>query len=304
MLARLQQIMTLGLLLLAASWLGYWWGTSGVVAFAGLVVVVLGYALFLALEFVALHSLNQTDPAGPALWRDLLKAWWGEVWTAPRVFCWRQPFRANAEPDYLPGNRRRGVVLVHGFVCNRGLWRPWLTHLRDGERAFVAVNLEPVFGSIDEYVSIIEAAVVRVTAATGRAPLVLCHSMGGLAVRAWLRAGRNDDRVHQVVTLGTPHGGTWLGRFSWVTNGAQMRLNGNWLATLAAAEPAQRYQRFICWYSNCDNIVFPASTATLPGADNRFVPALAHVSMVFDRQIMHTCLALLSDGEDDRQPGA
>ena len=31
--------------------------------------------------------------------------------------------------------------------------------------------------------------------------------------------------------------------------------------------------------SDGDNIVFPASTATLPGADNRHLPAVAHVHM-------------------------
>ena len=47
---------------------------------------------------------------------------------------------------------------------------------------------------------------------------------------------------------------------------------------------------FTCWYSNCDNIVFPASTAALAGADNRFVDGLAHVQMAFDPGVMQACL--------------
>jgi len=173
MLARLQQFTTALLLGLAGLWLVFWWGSSVPLALSGFVFLLLGYSLFLAAEFVALHSLNRRDPIGPATWGETLRAWWGETLTGPRVFCWRQPFRANAVPDYLPHNGQRGVVLVHGFICNRGLWTPWLKQLRQRERAFVAVNLEPVFGSIDEYVAIIEQAVARVTAATGQAPLVV-----------------------------------------------------------------------------------------------------------------------------------
>jgi pimeloyl-ACP methyl ester carboxylesterase len=104
---------------------------------------------------------------------------------------------------------RRGAVFIHGFVCNRGFWTPWLKELRARGHSFVAVNLEPVFGSIDEYVPIVEGAVQRVTQATGMAPVLVCHSMGGLAARAWLRAMSADGRVHHVITIGSPSRPGW-----------------------------------------------------------------------------------------------
>ncbi|MEI8325324.1 MAG: alpha/beta fold hydrolase [Betaproteobacteria bacterium] len=296
MLARLQQFVTLSLLAAATGWLALWWGSAPVVAWSGFVLIVLGYSVFLALEFIALHSLNQNDPAGSATWTQLLAAWWGETCAAPQVFCWRQPFRSQALADALPNNGKRGVVFIHGFVCNRGLWTPWLHRLRSSERAFVAVNLEPVFGSIDEYVPIIEAAVQRVTAATGLAPVLVCHSMGGLAARAWLRAGADAARVQHIVTIGSPHHGTWLGQFSQARNGAQMRLDSAWLRQLERDEPLGLYARFTCWYSNCDNIVFPASTAMLAGADNRIVPGTAHVSLTFSALVMSATLDLILAG--------
>src|ERR1035437_526264 len=170
MLARLQQIVTLSILAVAGWWLVMWWNRFSVLALSGFLFVSLGYSAFLALEFVALHFMNQNDPVGPAKWRELLLAWWGETRTAPCVFFWRQPFRSKVVGDYLPENGRRGVVFVHGFICNRGLWTPWLKELRAAEHSFVAVNLEPVFGGIDGYVRIIEAAVQRVTKATGMLP--------------------------------------------------------------------------------------------------------------------------------------
>src|SRR6185369_10614315 len=137
-------------------------------------------------------------------WGELARAWLRETLIAPIVFCWRQPFRWREVPDRYaagPGQpARRGVVFIHGFVCNRGFWTPWLKELRARGHPFIAVNLEPVFGSIDEYVPIIEQAVRAIIDATGMPPVLVCHSMGGLAARAWLRAMAANARVHHVIT--------------------------------------------------------------------------------------------------------
>ncbi|MEO6407934.1 MAG: permease [Burkholderiaceae bacterium] len=287
-LARLQQFSTLGLLVAAAAWaLG--WARAGRpgVALAGALAIVFGYALFLGVEFLLLAWVHGNDPAPRPRAPQLLRAWWGEVLAAPQVFCWRQPFRSRAEPDHLPAARsgRRGLVMVHGFLCNRGLWNPWMKRLRVEGIPFVAVNLEPVFGSLDTYAALVDAAVARVETATGLAPVLVGHSMGGLAVRSWLNGLGGDTRAHRLVTVGTPHHGTWLARFGHTVNGRQMRQGNPWLADLARGESAQRLARYTCFYGHCDNIVFPASSATLPGADNRHVAATAHVQMLFREEV-------------------
>ena len=62
------------------------------------------------------------------------------------------------------------------------------------------------------------------------------------------------------------------------------------LAALAAGESPQRRTGFTCFYGHADNIVFPASTATLAGADNRFLDGLAHVQMALHPEVMAACL--------------
>lgn len=294
MIARLQQTIVAILTVCLIAWLGWAWPRSPVLAIGAAAVLMLGHAFFLAIEFLILRYVNRADAAPQASAVQMLHAWWREIWVALEVFCWRQPFRPNAVPDSLaPGavaQRRCGVVLIHGFMCNRGFWTPWLQRLRDSGHPFVAVNLEPVFGSIDDYAHTIEQAVVQVTAASGRPPVLVCHSMGGLVARAWLRTAQ-DARVAHVITIGSPHGGTWLGRFSRAANGRQMVLGGEWLGALGTSELEERRKSFTCWYSNCDNIVFPASTATLPGADNRFVAGVSHVALAFHPEVMHASLA-------------
>ena len=297
MLARLQKFLALTLALVAVVWVVCILPVSLMLALAGLAFLALGHAVFLAIEFMAVYFVNKRDTVPHAGVVAMVRAWVGESIMAPRVFLWRQPFRSNVIPDSVGVNSKRGVVFVHGFVCNRGFWNPWMAQLQGSGNAFSAVNLEPVFGSIHEYVPHIETAVARVTQATGMPPLVICHSMGGLAVRAWLHAnhaaGQPDSRVHHIVTIGSPHHGTWLSRFAFSVNGTQMRWQGEWLQTLARDEPASRMARFTCFYSNCDNIVFPASTAMLPGADNRLVKGAAHVDMAFDEVVMRQSLAML-----------
>lgn len=295
--ARLQQAITLGLLLAAAGWAAWWWPRAPRVAAAGVLLLLGGHALFLGAECVAMAWVNRHDPAPPARLSQVLRAWAVESVTSPRVFCWQQPFRSRAVADLLLDDGsaagRQGVVLVHGLACNRGFWNPWLRVLRARGQPCIAVDLEPLFAPIDAYAATIDAAVVRMAAATGRPPVLVGHSMGGLAIRAWLRAAGDDRRVARIVTLGSPHQGTWLGRFGRRGNGVQMRCGSDWLCALAASESPQRRALFVCWYSNCDNIVFPASVATLEGADNRFADGVPHVALAFDRRVRAAVLDLL-----------
>jgi hypothetical protein len=296
-LARLQQGTTLTLLLVALAWLGGHWRSSPALAVAGAVFILFFFSLVLAIEFVTMRYVSGRDPAPRPTWAELGRAWFSETIAALRVFAWRQPFRWREVPDHLavaPGQpARRGVVLVHGFLCNRGFWTPWMKELRAGGHCFVAVNLEPVFGSIDAYVPIIEQAVVQVTRATGMPPVLVCHSMGGLAARAWLCAAKAESRVDHVITIGSPHHGTWLAQFSHMQNGMQMKRQGQWLRCLEQQETGSVQVKFTCWYTNCDNIVFPASTATLPGADNRLVRGVAHVELAFHPEVLGDSLALI-----------
>ena len=229
-----------------------------------------------------IHALKYVPSAGAEA-----GFWWGEVLTGIRVFGWRQPFRSNAISDHLTNAQgRRGVVLVHGFVCNRGLWNPWMHRLRDAGAPYVAVNLEPVFGSIERYAALIDRAVQRVTAATGIAPIVVAHSMGGLAVRAWLRDPAQATRVHSVLTIATPHAGTALARFAFSKNTRQMRPGSPWLQALQRVEAESPRPPFTCYFSHCDNIVFPANHAMLSGATNHHVPGIAHVHLTFHPPIL------------------
>jgi triacylglycerol esterase/lipase EstA (alpha/beta hydrolase family) len=285
----------LALVLTALAWFLFWasqaaWG----LAFIGAGVLVLIQPLALAVEFAVLPFVNRRDPAPRVRGWQLVKAWWQESITAQAVFLVRQPWREWAVPDLwpppVPGTR--AVVLVHGFFCNRALWNPWLVRLRDAGVPTLAINLEPAFGSIDDYAPQIEAAVAEAERATGRKPVLVAHSMGGLAVRAWRRAGGSvcDERVSRVITVGTPHEGTLTAFLSAATNARQMRRGSAWLEQLARSEDAGWRARFTCFYSHCDNIAVPASTGAWRDADSRHLPGWPHVAMAFAPEVWREVL--------------
>ena len=304
MVARMQKVLAMMLLASAFGWTAYFLSMQHpLLAGLGATTILLGYALVLAAEFVILHFVQTDDAAPRPTVAQLFVAWWLEATTAPRVFLWRQPFRSRVEPDHLPPSPtlqgRRGVVLVHGFFCNRGLWNPWMRALRARGVPFAAVDLEPVLGSIDRYADLIDAAVARVEAVTGRPVVLVGHSMGGLAIRTWMAHLPAGGRVHRVITIGTPHHGTWLARHGHTTNGRQMRQASPWLAALAATEAAAHNEaapvqaRFTCFFGHCDNIVFPAASATLAGARNVHLPGTPHVHMAFHPEVFDEALRWL-----------
>lgn len=292
-LARLQRLLVAGLIISASAWLAFWWSRSHAAAVIGAVLILFVHVVLLGIEFLLLLHVRRGDPVPRASAVQLVRAWVREAIHDVRVFGWWQPFRWRQWPDRLDDSAgRRGIVFVHGFVCNRGVWNGWLERLHAAGHPFVAVNLEPVFGSIDDYAETVGAAVRRVTLATGQPPVLVCHSMGGLAARAWLRRNDNAAAVAHVVTIGTPHAGTWLARFSRVANGRQMQVGGAWLQELQTG-PATSASLFTCWYGNCDNVVLPPSTATLAGADNRLVQGAAHVDLAFQAEVIEGTLALV-----------
>lgn len=284
MIARLLQLTTLSGILLAVLWMSVcFWLERPFVGAAGLLVMALGHSAILGVELVLMNRFQRQSGFEKLHVADLLIAWLAESWCSLRVFLWRQPFRAKAFPDNIAdAERRRGLLLVHGFVCNRGVWNSWYPRLLSSGIPYIGLSLEPAFGGIDEYARPINEAIERLICSTGLPPVVVAHSMGGLAVRAWLRVYGPEalQKIHRVVTLGSPHQGTALAKFDISLNVHQMAIDSSWLRSLLQNEPPGSAERFLCIFSRCDNVVFPAQTACLPGAETAEITRCAHIQLI------------------------
>jgi pimeloyl-ACP methyl ester carboxylesterase len=278
---------------------------------AAVLIAVVAFPALLAFE-MAWAARLAPEPGAPELPTECLSAcrqplgqwfaaWWGEVLSSLRVFGWWQPWRVHQCADWVSAevgrcSGRRGVLLVHGYACNRAFWNGWMPRLRALGIPHVAVSLPNPFGDIDHQSQALDAAWQALIATTGRAPLLVGHSMGGLVIRAWcLRNPALAVQVPQVVTLGSPHHGTELARWGSSAAARAMRRTSQWLDRLEQGErqelPTLR-ARTVCYWSPCDNIVFPATTATLAGADNRIAAPVGHVALVDQPEILDAVCAM------------
>jgi len=217
-------------------------------------------------------------PAGAQLgWRQRVQLFFHEFASTMLATSWHM-LRHRARLHLATPARGLPVLLVHGYGANGGFWVQLAAQLKAQGYSHATVDLEPVFGDIDDYAQQLEQAVRALLAACGSDKVVIvAHSMGGLVARAWLRRF-GAARVARIITLGTPHHGTDLAHMGPGANARQMRRNAEWLAQLDAADRGQRHL-FTSIYSFHDNIIAPQDSCHLPGARNIALPGIGHVAM-------------------------
>jgi predicted alpha/beta hydrolase family esterase len=250
-------------------------------------------ALVLGVEFLTGATLDRRPGRrlGP---RAAFRLWRRESCTSFLFFTWKQPFASEfPEPPLVRDPQRPAVLLVHGYMCNRAVWEPLLASGRLRECNVATVNLEPVFGPIEQYADVLERAIDRLRAATGAPRVTLvCHSMGGLAARAYLHA-HGDDAVERVVTIATPHDGTLFGAFGSGHNARQMRKGTAYLRGLIGAEPEGRAARFVCIASVDDNLIIPRASPLLAGARHVTLEGIGHLALLVDPRLWDVLRELL-----------
>lgn len=198
------------------------------------------------------------------------------------------------------------VLLVHGYVCNRGYWTKLSRQLARAGIVHDGVDLEPIGADIEEFVPQVELAIAELCARTGSDRVILvAHSMGGLVARAWLRH-YGAARVARIITIGTPHHGTALANLAAGANARQMsRVDGTpsgWLAQLAASETPELCALITSIYSHHDNIVAPQASAQLPGARNIAFGGIGHVALASDARVLRQLLAEITIKSEVAQP--
>ncbi|QIL81893.1 alpha/beta fold hydrolase [Diaphorobacter sp. HDW4A] len=275
------------------AWVAWAWPRSAWLAIAGIALFMLAGRLWLGLQFWIMQTYKRRLGLSVAARGAVLKAWNAETQESARQFAWQIPWREWAVPDHLPANAqgRRGVVLVHGWLCNRAVWTQTMLQLRAQNIPYVAVSLPMLLHRIATARLTLDAAVRHLHTATGVAPLLVGHSMGGLVLRDWLRSQPPAGELvpHVVITIGSPHHGSPMAMCAMGTNVKEMRPGSRWLAQLRSdeAEGGSAFSRvrWHCVYSDCDNVVFPESTSQLANAETHLLAGYAHVQMLVAPQL-------------------
>jgi triacylglycerol lipase len=194
--------------------------------------------------------------------------------------------------------QRPATLLVPGWSdTSRALGDARSFLLREGwpESHVSCVSFADRFGSNVQHAAELRQAVAGLSALSGEERVaVVAHSMGGLALRMYLRANASHQ-VHTAVFVGTPHRGTWLAWLAWGAGGREMRPGSRLLAELQDRPPPPDV-RAVCIRTPVDTRVLPGSSAFLEGADCRMIRAPGHTRMLRHRKTLELIRDVLLQG--------
>ncbi len=198
------------------------------------------------------------------------------------------------------------VIFVHGWVAGYGL-TPWGTIknnlIRDGwsaNRLYEIYYSDPIWASNVENARELAAFVDRVLRETGATKVdLVCHSMGGLSARYYIKFLGGVNKVDDYVALGTPqHGTIYASLGAILTIGSagatEMTPGSLFLLRLNAGDETPGAVSYFSFGSYTDELVQPWRTIALDGATNRWVSGVSHTGLLSNPTIYQWVKAALS----------
>ncbi|WP_244859872.1 esterase/lipase family protein [Intrasporangium calvum] len=184
------------------------------------------------------------------------------------------------------------ILLIHGLVDNRSIFTVLRRRLVSrGFGRIESINYPLSTQDVRAAAARLSDEVERLVEETGYERIhIIGHSLGGLIARYYVTRLGGDLRVHTLVTLGTPHGGSYLA-YAWDSPlTRQLRPGSKLLAELA--QPVRECQtRFISYWSDLDQVVLPQRNAALRHPDlnvhNIGLHGVGHGSLPFTRSVVH-----------------
>ena len=181
-----------------------------------------------------------------------------------------------------PDDGYRPLVFVHGMAgdpTNFYAMRAYFSAM--GRRRVYAIPLSDAL-DVEEMAERLIAYVAAVVRENGlgsdaRVDLV-AHSQGGIASRIAMDDPAFAARIATLVTLGTPHAGTHVARFTATRQGTDLRRESPVFGRLAAQLPWRGPARLVAFWSSSDLLVMPAESAAVAGAENIEMVGYTHLS--------------------------
>jgi triacylglycerol lipase len=213
------------------------------------------------------------------------------------------PVKDRAGGPSSAGRRahKRPVLLVHGILGQRHVyWNLFKRRLvQDGFRVHEVILPYALLGDIRIAARML-ADKVDATLAGDRADQVdiVCHSAGGLVARYYVTYLKGHRSVRHIVTMGTPHGGTYFSyllQFPFLSIIRQTRPGSNLLQEISGPGAIPRGVKVTSLWSPTDLVVVPPESAVLVGATNIKVPWITHWGFLWNKHIYHLVKDALMD---------
>lgn len=184
------------------------------------------------------------------------------------------------------------ILLVHGMIDNRSIFALLRRGLRRrGFWQLPTMNYSPLTTDVRSAAVRLAARVEAIVAETGHDRIhVVGHSLGGLIARYYVQRLGGHHRVHTLVTLAAPHGGTRTAHLLPHPLARQVRPGADLITELTLPAPGCR-TRFVALYSDLDHMVVPARNGAVDHPDldarNVLIRGTGHNSLPLHGRVVH-----------------
>ena len=181
------------------------------------------------------------------------------------------------EPDgYSP------LIFVHGLGSHGGEFLLLSRYLRMmGRKRSYAIRFDDD-QSVVEKAAALARFIRDVKKATGEAQVeVVAHSLGGVVARLAIANHRLGTSVQTLITLGSPHNGTYPARFGATSDLLDLRPDSELMEKLNS-RPWPKNVRGVTFWSRNDLLILPAESAAMEGAEQVDTTPFTHYSYLLD----------------------
>jgi len=174
------------------------------------------------------------------------------------------------------------ILFVHGYNGNSGTWTTMVSRFKadgwtDAELVNWSYNYRQSNATTAAQIAQKVDSILLVTGATKVD--IITHSMGPLSARYYVRNLGGDGKVDALVSLGGANHGTATANFCFDMSCVEMRPNSTFLTNLNSIDETWGTPRYATWWSNCDEVINPRSSALLTGATNTQTACISHSAL-------------------------
>jgi triacylglycerol esterase/lipase EstA (alpha/beta hydrolase family) len=185
--------------------------------------------------------------------------------------------------------------MLHGYMMSRA---SFLLLARRLQRA----GLGPVYGfeywtmgTVNSAAERLGEFVASVCAETGASSVDLIgHSMGGVVARYFATLAGGAERVENLITIGSPHGGAHVSSLGIGRPQRELRPGSPLMQRLEVADIPEGVRPLVIW-SRADALVWNRAQAGWRGAEELVFDDLGHVALLYSRRVAREIIARLRD---------
>jgi pimeloyl-ACP methyl ester carboxylesterase len=174
------------------------------------------------------------------------------------------------------------LIFVHGLGGNRGnfLLMSWYLWLLGRKRSY-KIHFDSG-QSVQDMTTALARFIQDVRKVTHQRQVeIVAHSLGGLVARLAIRKYRLAHQVKTLITLGSPHHGTYSARYANTVITRDIRPNSKLIKELEK-QPWPKGVRGVTFWSRSDLLVLPSESAVMDGTVQIEVTPFTHYSYLID----------------------